>query len=353
MSSYSKKGKGTNIMKDKKILSQKRTSGITPKTVNDIVDQSIQKSVQTLHVDDGGYAFGIDLNTRKIVCILVDSEGQIVAKKYLYAEIYMGPEYVINKISEVLLVLMEQNGIKPEMVYGIGFAVPYECGNNMAFPFHFTNWQDVNFKERLEHLTGLEISMIKYGSALALSEFWLDQNNTYNYILALNIFETLVSGGLVVNGNIYYGFEGKSLDIGHMVVDPLGYPCACGKKGCLEIMGNGDAATRYYEDLTGEKIGMGELKRRIQHKDQRALKAIEKCGNYIGMGISNLITILSPDVVYLGGDFILDNINLFKKSVESTEKHNKTKVPIKMSSLKQNSEAYGSAVNVIKSFKSY
>jgi predicted NBD/HSP70 family sugar kinase len=294
------------------------------------------------------YSFGIDLNSRKIVCILMDVKGTVVGRQELYAEMYRGMDYMIDRLYDTIIMLSKKNGIRLNQLSSIGVALPSIRIGNEPLPYHFADWAGMDLRESLSRRTGVEVYLASYGAAAGISESWQNQNDNFHKILALDIFETMVSAAFVVDERVYSVTGHDYLDVGHFIVDFQGVICTCGKQGCLDVMGTGNAATRYYEEITRYRIGMGELKRRVQNHDQIAMRSFDRCAQYISMCILNLLTILGPDKVCLGGDFILENEYLFKHISRQVRTNTKPAAEISLCSLKENSEAYGAGIIALK-----
>ncbi|MEY2429217.1 MAG: glucokinase, partial [Verrucomicrobiota bacterium] len=130
---------------------------------------------------------------------------------------------------------------------------------------------------------------------------------------------TGIGGGLIVNGEPYSGFNHTAGEIGHMVIDINGPKCGCGNKGCFEAMASRTAIFHRIKDgikegektLLTEMLGdaledlrSGDLRKAIRRGDKFVGKVIEQTAEYIGIGVANLVNILSPEVVVLGGGVI-------------------------------------------------
>ena len=135
------------------------------------------------------------------------------------------------------------------------------------------------------------------------------------------IMGTGVGGGIVVNGQILNGRQGIAGEWGHTYLDDSGGTCYCGKTGCVERLISGPALEQYYENLMGIPLRLHEIVE--QHKegsDEMATKTINRMLHFFGKGIANVINILDPDAVVLGGG--LGNIDLlYTDGIWEVEKH--------------------------------
>jgi predicted NBD/HSP70 family sugar kinase len=108
-----------------------------------------------------------------------------------------------------------------------------------------------------------------------------------------------VGGGIVVDGNLMMGAQGYAGEIGHMRVNPRGRACRCGAVGCWETE-IGEPAVRA---ATGapETMPVTEIVARAAAGDKAAIKGLRVVGEWLGVGVANLVNILNPDVVVFGG----------------------------------------------------
>ena len=150
-------------------------------------------------------------------------------------------------------------------------------------------------------------------------------------------FGTGIGGGLVIGGKLYAGFAGGGMEVGYMVIDPNGPTCGCGRKDCFEQFASATALIRSAKEqmrevpkslLWDECYGQVELLqglhvfRAAKNGDSTALKVLDTCINYLAMGLANLINILQPEVICLGGGISNAQDELFLNPLrEQTKKY--------------------------------
>jgi glucokinase len=134
---------------------------------------------------------------------------------------------------------------------------------------------------------------------------------------------TGVGGGIVLDGKLWRGVNDSAAEIGHMSVDPFGgVACMCGSRGCLEVYASATAIVRMTrearprhpnsvlqpkQELTSEKIYRAGLA-----GDELALEVFRRMGVYLGIGLANLINILNPEMIVIGGG-VVNAWDLFAK----------------------------------------
>jgi len=117
---------------------------------------------------------------------------------------------------------------------------------------------------------------------------------------------TGVGGGIVLNEKIFYGTDGSAGEMGHMIIacpDLCGgsRQCRCGNKGCLEAYLNEKGIQRTVKEIFGKEIDSITLFEMAKKGNKKAIKVWQITGQYLGIGLANLINILNPNVIVVGG----------------------------------------------------
>jgi glucokinase len=177
-----------------------------------------------------------------------------------------------------------------------------------------------------EHLT----LQLGYGSVLendanaaAVGEMWMGAGRGRSAIVCVTL-GTGVGGGIILNGKLWRGVDGAAAEIGHMCVDPFGgVACGCGSRGCLEVYASATAIVRMTREASprhpGSALDINKLTSEAifcagKHNDELALEVFKRMGVYLGIGIANLINILNPEMIVIGGG-VANGWELFYKSM--------------------------------------
>jgi glucokinase len=156
--------------------------------------------------------------------------------------------------------------------------------------------------------TGLPAFLINDARAFGLAELRLGAARGASSMVGLTL-GTGIGGVIAVGGRVHQGHDGTAGEVGHQTIDPNGPLCRCGNRGCLEAHARADRIA--------EACGTRTAKQAVEQArrgDARALDGLARIGGYLGIGIANLITVLSPDKVVIGGgvsaagDLLLDPI---------------------------------------------
>jgi predicted NBD/HSP70 family sugar kinase len=115
------------------------------------------------------------------------------------------------------------------------------------------------------------------------------------------IMGTGVGGGIVCNGTLLRGSQGIAGEWGHHSIDPHGPDCYCGQKGCVEQYIAGPAVERRFRQLTNQAVAMNEIVARARSGEAAAAKVMAELVDRFGRALANIVSILDPDVIVLGG----------------------------------------------------
>jgi glucokinase len=131
---------------------------------------------------------------------------------------------------------------------------------------------------------------------------------------------TGLGGGLVLDGKIFSGVSGSAMEIGHITVEKDGFPCHCGRKGCLEAYVSSYGLERIHCILTEDKKTSFEIISLLRENDKKALESFEIFTHYLSIGIMNIVHIFNPDKVLLSGGIVEnfpETIDLVKSKINS------------------------------------
>ena len=131
------------------------------------------------------------------------------------------------------------------------------------------------------------------------------------------ILGTGVGGGVVIDGRVLHGGQGIGGEWGHIVLDPTGSQCYCGRRGCVETFLSGPHLETFYAQRSGTSLPLAHIaKRAIAGQDVAAVETIDRLVTWFGRGVATVINILDPHVVVLGGG--VSNIDaLYTRGVEA------------------------------------
>ena len=142
---------------------------------------------------------------------------------------------------------------------------------------------------------GLHAFLINDARAFGLAELRMGAGRGASSMVGITL-GTGVGGVIAIDGKIHYGHDGSAGEMGHQVVEPDGPECSCGGRGCLEIF---VGAARI--ESACQAASVEEAVIRARAGDPEAIAALSSAGRYLGIGIANMVSVLTPDRIVIGG----------------------------------------------------
>ena len=256
---------------------------------------------------------GVDLGGTKVLTLITDSSMKEVGRDQRTSDASGGPDVTIGQMADS--VRAAANGREIAIV-GISTAGPVDLRRGLVTePPNLHGWHNVPIAERLQDLLKIECVMQHDANCGAISELRLGAGKGTRHMVYITL-GTGVGGGLVLNGEIYDGLTGSAGEIGHMIVEPGGRVCNCGRTGCLEAMVGGhylglDAQDLVKAEPQGILAGLAAkagtpadaklLSEAADAGDKSADAVIHRAGEYLGAGLVNLINVFNPELIVMGG----------------------------------------------------
>ena len=272
---------------------------------------------------------GIDLGGTNIAGGLVDDAGQILKSVSTPTLVDRGSDAIIADIARVIETLKAD----AENVKSIGIGIPGIADPHTGQVLACVNlkWYHVPLKEKLEALVKFPVFIDNDATVAGVAEFQVSQKGRYKNAVMLTL-GTGVGGGIIVGGEVVSGHHGIGSEIGHMIIGDNFYDCNCGRNGCLETFASSTAIIKYSKHLfemgeTSEYIlnaTNGDLNKingqiifeAAKAGDGLANKVVDRLVKYLSRGIINVICMIDPEIIVLGGgishagDFLVDKINI-------------------------------------------
>lgn len=163
-------------------------------------------------------------------------------------------------------------------------------------------WQGGNLMAEFEPDFGVPVAVENDADAAALAEASHGPAKDRRCVIYITV-STGIGGGIILSGELYRGVDGAHPELGHQIIDPSGPLCYCKARGCWESLASGTAMASWMRE---QQPGVTELSAagicaRAQQGDELALRAVEREGYYLGLGLANLITLFLPATIVLGG----------------------------------------------------
>lgn len=308
-----------------------------------------------------GYSVGIDLRVQDILAVLVDLEGNIIREKRVPLKEY-SPEYVIKEIRNTIRSLSKNLPEAPYGIVGIGIGVPGLVDEkSCVVSAPNLDWHEVALDDIVPPELGqAQLIIDNEANAGAIGEklFGAGRDTANMIYLSIGIG---IGSGIIVGGQLYRGVSNFSGEVGHMTVAADGPVCRCGNRGCWETL----ASEKALLDLIRTKWNSVQIstssepclefiveQARKGHPD--AVDVLNEIGNYLGVGLANLVNILNPELIVIGNRLSLAGEQLEKSMLNTLENRSLTyhrqKTSLAFAKLGVYSTALGAASMPITSF---
>ena len=247
---------------------------------------------------------GIDLGGTKVEGVVLDDDSRVIERRRIPTESERGYEHIVERVGTLAIDLL---GEAPgSMAVGIGTpgAVSAKTGLMKNCNTVCLNGRDL--LHDLERRIGHPIRLENDANCFALAEAWLGAAIGADVVFGV-ILGTGVGGGIVVGGRLIGGHQRIAGEWGHHAIDRDGPDCYCGQRGCVETFISGPAVERDYRSETGAAVAMSEIVERARSGELPARAVMDRFLDRFGRALANVIDILDPDAVVLGGG--LSNID--------------------------------------------
>jgi glucokinase len=267
------------------------------------------------------YWVGIDLGGTKMLVGLFKKDFTLVASEKVKVHAGQGEKALLKSLKEALHSILQKSKVQISQIAAAGIGCPGIIDSDEGKVIVSPNLPFLKNNALARKVSALFKFPVVLGNDVNTGLFGEQQFGAAKHAShAVGIFlGTGIGGALIIDGKIYVGSGGAAGEIGHMHADPLGPQCGCGRRGCLEAMAGRVAiaseaavlaakhkAPRLY-DIAGtdiSKIKSGALAKAIYAGDEAILHLIEQKARLLGIAMANLVNVLNPELIVLGGGVI-------------------------------------------------
>lgn len=263
---------------------------------------------------------GVDLGGTKILTAIFDSALQKRAQTKKKTNPSDGEDSIIETICETITDALKKADQSPESLSAIGVTVPGVFDRNTGVVFSTPNlpFSDYPLKQKLEMHFPVPVVIENDVNAGTYGEYRAGAAKGFTHVIG--VFPgTGIGGGLILDGKLFIGATGNAGEVGHMIINPSGPLCGCGKYGCLEAHASRSAMSRDAVFLANSgaapetlaSVGTDYAKytskvydRACNGGDATVAAIVDRAAWYLGIGIANCVNLLSPEVVVIGGGLV-------------------------------------------------
>ncbi|HEY8515288.1 MAG TPA: ROK family protein [Candidatus Binatia bacterium] len=240
---------------------------------------------------------GIDLGGTKIEGVVLEDDLSIVARKRIPTERERGYEHIVDRVVDMVRDFLPM--IPDCRVVGIGTPGALTQDGTLKN----SNTTCLNGRPLLadlERALGLPVRLENDANCFVLAEALAGAGRGYEVVFGV-ILGTGVGGGIVMRGQLWSGPQHIAGEWGHHAIDPEGPECYCGQRGCVETLLSGPALERAYREAGGAPASVREIADRAAAGEEIAARVLGGYLESFGRALANVISILDPSVVVLGG----------------------------------------------------
>jgi len=247
-----------------------------------------------------GYAVGIKLTEHAAVAVLTDLNASVVAQ-HSAPILRHDPEAIVEALAGVVHTLAKAANAQPIFGVGIGMASVIDRRRELVRFATYFGWHNLPLAKMLEDRLDLPVVLDNDVNALAMAEQWFGAGRGVADFLVVSLGRG-VGLGMVLNNRLYRGSGGGAGEFGHMVVQPDGPVCACGKRGCLEALISDPAMVRQASSAMGRPVTIQEAVQLAREGNQAMATVFATSAHILGMAVANLVNILNPALIIIGGE---------------------------------------------------
>ena len=273
---------------------------------------------------------GIDIGGTNTKFGFVDREGRCLADGAIPTLGDLPPDQMFRRLQAGAAELLA--GLDGYELAGIGVGAPnanYYTGT-IELPPNLS-WPRVDLRAELAPHFPVPVAATNDANAAAMGEMLFGAARGMRDFIVITL-GTGLGSGIVVNGQVVYGFSGYAGEIGHTIVDPAGRLCGCGRRGCLEVYASASGLILTVAELLGEssapsvlrgleagQISSKQIFEAAQAGDRLALEAFDRTGDLLGRKLADAVAYTGPEAIFLFGGLVSAGDLLFDPTRRAME----------------------------------
>lgn len=260
---------------------------------------------------------GVDIGGTKVLGGVVDADGKVIARARRDTPA-QDTGQTLDRIVEVITELVADHRVD---AVGIGAAGWIDAARSVVLYAPNLAWRQEPLRDEVAARTKLPVFVENDANAAAWAEFRFGAAYDATDSMVMFTVGTGIGGGIVLGGELVRGSHGIAAELGHILAVRDGHQCGCGRRGCLEQYASGKALTRFAQEaaeadpraaehllreaggdavkLTGPMVTDAALA-----GDPLAISAFHRAGSWLGQGLADMVQVLDPQVLVVGGGVI-------------------------------------------------
>ena len=270
------------------------------------------------------FRMGVDLGGTNIAAGLVDDNYKIVDRESVKTNVPRPAESIIQDIAGLVNALRERNNLEEKDIEAVGVGVPGTINEDTGYVEYSNNirFENVPFIELLSGMISIPVYFGNDANAAALGEYYAGGYNVKSFVMIT--LGTGIGSGIILDGRLIKGINFAAAELGHTVIKMGGELCTCGRRGCFEAYASATALIRdtrrrmtseeYFGEGAAGKTVLWDLCCKdtdnieakhvfdaVKLDDKLANELFSDYTDYLAEGIANIINILQPELVCIGG----------------------------------------------------
>jgi glucokinase len=287
-----------------------------------------------MHDSDSAPLYGVvDLGGTKVVAGIARG-GEILATRRIPADVAEGPDAVTRRMAAGIREVQAELGLDGLPLAGIGASVPgpHDLEHGIVIASHNVGFFDYPFVARFgAELGGIPVVMDDDANCAGIGEARFGAGAGIAHQVYITV-STGIGGAVIIDGRIYRGWQGVAGEVGHMTILPEGPNCPCGNVGCAEAIASGPAIARrgaslFVQDqspilaeLAGgdpDAVTTQLVFDAARAGDPACLAIIDEAGRFLGILVADVVQVLNPQVVVLGGGVMMAQHDVLLPRIEA------------------------------------
>ena len=284
------------------------------------------------------YVIGMDLGGTHIKSAIFSLELVKIHERSDPTEAAKGPVYVLNKMTEIVQEMMSFEGIHPTSIKCMGMGIPGLLNPDEGlsiFSPNFPDWENIHVVNQMKSTFDFPVFIDNDVRVNMYGEWLFGAGAGYKNLVLITL-GTGLGSGIIHDGKVLYGTTASAGEIGHMNMYREGRPCRCGSSGCLGRYVSGVGMVKTLTDKLEEgrssillqwvghdrtAITARMISEAYDLGDSLAIEVMHETGKLLGFGLSNVINLLNPEVVIVGGGMSAAGDRLLNSVRETVGNH--------------------------------
>ena len=255
------------------------------------------------------YYIGIDLGGTNIAICLVNKTGEIILKKSIPTRPKRKSELIIKDMATNCIEILNESNISLSQIKSIGIGIPGRFQNKtILHACNIESLDNFNIENELKKYFDSPVYLENDANCAAFAEYLFGTSKGYKNSIMVTL-GTGIGGGIIIDGKIYKGFQAGAGEIGHHVIISNGEKCNCGRNGCWETYASATAlinqaiiaAKKNPNSKLNTELNAQKIFEIADANDKTAQDVINNYIFYLAEGLTNLINILHPEIIVIGG----------------------------------------------------